>query len=221
MPSPVQLWRARELVGALGIGGWAAFHLYEQWAGFAGRDAYVARTLSTSVGTLATLTEVALGVLPLLAYLVLDGLTFRAKEPPALAGALADDPDLALRLGRIGRWGSRVLALFLLYHIAWLWLPQPGSEDPEQTWSMLHQSLGTWPHVIGHAIGITALAVHVWQSVPRLALVLGLVQRAEMLRALRVSGLIVGVGVLFLFAQLAGWHASGTGIVWPLGPESW
>lgn len=221
MPSTVQMWRARELVGALGIVGWALFHLYEQWSGFAGRDAYVARTLSTSVGTLATLTEVALGILPVLAFLVLDGLTWRSREPEPLRGALADDPDLALRLGRIGRWGSRVLALFLLYHVAWLWLPQPGSEDPTQTWSTLHQSLGTWPHVIGHAIGMTALAVHVWQSLPRLALVLGLVQRAEMLRALRISGIIVGVGILLLFAELAGWHASGTGIIWPLGPESW
>ena len=62
MDASLRTWRARELFGALGIGVWAAFHLYEQWAAFGGREPFVERLSSTSHGTLALVTELALGV---------------------------------------------------------------------------------------------------------------------------------------------------------------
>ena len=220
-PTIPRLWRARELCGAVGIGVWALFHLWEQWSAFAGRGAFVTRAAATSHGALAVATELVLGLGPVLGWIALDGLTARRAEPAPLRGALADHPALAERLARAGRWGSRILAVFVLYHAGWLWLPKllEGSE-PLQSWQRLRDGLGTWPHAIAHAAGVVALAIHVWQAPPRLAIALGLVERPELLRALRVSGLIVAIGLAALYGQLAGWHASGAGTFWPLGPET-
>ena len=215
-------WRARELLGTLGLGGWALFHLWEQWSAFGGRADFVARTTSTSHGALAIATELSLGILPIVLFVMVDLGTARTSEPSALRAALAQTPSLAARLGRIGKWGSRVLVAFLLAHIVWLWLPKLiGSSEPVETWVRLRGSMGTWPMSVLHAVGMTALAVHVWQSVPRLAIVLDLVDgRPDILRALRASGLIVALGLILLYGQLAGWHASGAGTFWPLGPET-
>lgn len=212
-----RLWIARELTGGLGPLVWGAVHLFEQWSAFGGREAFVSRTTQTGHGALATAAEILIGIAPVLAYIALDLILARREEPETLAQASAEDEALARRLSRLGKWGSRVFALFVLYHVAWLWLPKlvEGS-DPVRTWLALRDGMGLFAHTIAHAIGLTAFAVHLWQSIPRLAAVAGLGRSPEQRRAARMSGLILAIFALLLFAQLAGWHAAGTGTIWPI-----
>ena len=213
-----RLWRARELLGSFAVLGWGSFHLWEQWSAFGGRDAYVGRMAVTSHGTSALAAELLLGVFPVLAWIGLEArLRALSKEPEALRAAMAETPALARRLGPITTVGSWVFYLWLAYHVVWLFGPKiaEGSE-PLRTWLYLREGLGTWVHAVAHAIGLTAFAVHVWGAVPRTAIVMGWAPTPESRRAARLIGWIVGVALLVLYAQLAGWHAAGAGTVWPL-----
>lgn len=216
--SRLRSWRARELAGSVPVIAWAAFHLWEQWPAFAGRDAWSARMASTSHGPFAIAAELALGIAPVLAWMALDvALRVRGEEPTELRHAMAEDPEAARRLGLLARAAGWLLALFVLYHAAWLWLPKLTSgSEPLRAWTALRASLGTWPHAIAHAVGLTALAVHVWSTAARLPILLGWAETPETRRAARLSGLIVAAGLLLLYAQLAGWHAAGRGTVWSI-----
>lgn len=208
-------WRAHALVACVPIA-WVIFHLWEQWAAFAGRDAWVARMSTTSIGGGAILGEVLGGVLPIVLWIVLE-LRLRRREPIALRFAMAEDPALAQRLGLVTRAASWLFAMWALYHAGWLWAPKlVGDVEPLRTWVVLRNELGTWPHAVAHAIGLTALAVHVWAAIPRAAIAQGLADRPESRRAARVSGLILALGIVVLGAQLAGWHAAGRGTVWSM-----
>jgi len=211
------LWRARELLGAVAIPAWAGFHLWEQWSAFGGRAVFVDRMTSTSHGPLALAAELLLGIAPVVAWLAIEARLLRAPEPAALKVAMADSPALALRLGWIARVGSWVLFFFVLVHAVWIFAPKliDGSE-PLIAWLRLRDELGTWPLATVHAVGLTALAVHVWGAVPRAAILLGWGETPQARRAARLSGGIVGVALLILYAQLAGWHAAGTGTIWPI-----
>lgn len=217
MPS-LRAWRVHEVAGTVPVLAWAAFHLWEQWAAFAGRDAWSARMARTSHGVLPVALELVAGVLPVLVWMALDvGLRRRHPEPEELRMAMAEEPESARRLALLARVASWAFMLFVLYHAGWLWLPKllAGSE-PLRTWTVLRGGLGAWPHAIAHAIGLTAFAVHAWASVPRLAIALGWVSAPESRRAARLSALIVAAGLLLLYAQLAGWHAAGRGTIWPM-----
>ncbi len=213
----LRAWRAHELLGSVPIALWAGFHLWEQWAAFGGRDLWLERMARTSHGALALAVELALAILPALAWVALE-LRLRAQrsEPEALRFALAEDREAARRLGLLARVGSWVFFGWLLYHAAWLWLPKLSANEPLLAWVALRDRLGTWPHAIAHAIGLTAMTVHLSAAAPRLAIALGWVSSPEGRRAARLSGLIVALGLLFLYAQLAGWHAAGRGTLWSL-----
>jgi hypothetical protein len=213
------VWRAYAAF-ALAPVGWAAFHLWEQWPAFAGRDAWAARVASTSVGSSALALEVLLGVLPSIAWAVL-AIALRREEPRRFRYALADDPALAARLDLLARACAWLFAAWLAYHVAWLWGPKlVGSAEPLRVWVALRERLGTWPHAAAHAIGLTAFAVHAAASIPRLALAFGWLPSASARRAARLSGLIVALGMSALFVQLAGLHAAGRGTLWSLEPAS-
>ncbi len=218
LPDSKSLWRARELIGSVGVLPWAGFHLWEQWAAFGGRDRFVERMTGTSHGGAALLVELLFGVLPVGVWLGLEAvLLARRDEPLALREAMAESPALSKRLGLIVRTGSWVLFFFLAVHMAWLFLPKltEGSE-PLMAWLRLRDGLGTWPMTIVHALGLTGLALHICGAVPRLAVVLDWAPTPESRRAARLSGLIMAVGMAMLYAQLAGWHAAGTGTIWPM-----
>ena len=213
-----RLWRARELIGGVAVFVWAGFHLWEQWSAFAGRELFVQRMSGTSHGGLAIAIELTLGVLPVLVWLGIEArLLMSGEEPAALRGAMAEEPELARRLALITRTASSVFFWFLLVHIAWLYIPKltEGSE-PLRAWLRLRAELGTWPLTIVHALGLSAFAVHLWAAVPRLMIVFDWAPTAESRRAGRLSGLIVAVGIVVLYAQLAGWHAAGAGTLWPM-----
>lgn len=212
------LWRARELIGSVLVLGWAGFHLWEQWSAFGGREPFVARMTSTSHGGAMLWVEVLFAVLPALAWIGIEvRLLMSGPEPSELRDAMAETPEMSKRLGGIVRVGSWVFFLFLLVHMAWLFLPKltEGSE-PLRAWLRLQDGLGTWPMAIVHALGLTGFAVHVCGAVPRLAIVMGWVPTPESRRAARLSGLIMAVGFGVLYAQLAGWYAAGAGTIWPM-----
>lgn len=213
-----RLWRARELLGGVVVLAWAGFHLWEQWSAFGGRDAYAERMANTSHGGLTLVFELSAGVFPVIAWVAIEArLRASSEEPADLKSAMAESPELARRLGMIATAGSWVFFAWLIYHSVWLFGPKitEGSE-PLRSWLHLREGLGTWPHAVLHALGLTGFAVHVWASFPRLSIVLGWAKTPESRRAARLSGFIVGVGLLILWAQLVGWHAAGAGTVWPL-----
>lgn len=198
--------------------GWAAFHLWEQWSAFAGRERFVARMSGTSHGPLAIAVEIALGLLPIVVWLGLEArLVTLGPEPSELRGAMAEHPELARRLGSVVRVASWVLLCFLVVHAVWLWLPKlTEGSDPLRTWLRLRDELGTWPMAIVHALGLTALGLHVWAAPVRMGIVFDWLPTPESRRAARLSGAIVALMVLVLLAQLVGWHAAGAGTVWPM-----
>ncbi|HJL14488.1 MAG TPA: hypothetical protein RMH99_02460 [Sandaracinaceae bacterium LLY-WYZ-13_1] len=216
-PATLRLWRLHEVLGVLPAG-WALFHLWEQWPAFLGRAPLVARLGDTSHGPLALTFEIALGLAPALGWIGLEAYLRRGGEPLDLAGAMAEDEEAARRLGLLARAASWIFFGWLVYHAAWLWLPKlvEGS-DPTRTWLRLRDGLGLWAHAIPHAIGLTAFVVHLWAAGPRLAVVLGAMATPSTRRAVRLSSLVIAVGLGLLYAQLAGWHAAGAGTVWPMG----
>jgi hypothetical protein len=213
----LRLWRAHEWLGLLPFL-WAAFHLWEQWSAFAGRDAWIARMGGTSVGVIPIATELALAILPALVWLVLEvRLRLPDREPVELARAMAEDPAAARRLGLLARACSCLFFVWVLHHAWWLWGPKltDGSE-PLIAWNALREGMGAPVRAALNAIGLVAMTVHFWAAVPRVAIVSGWAQTPETRRAARLSGLIVALGLAVLYAQLAGWHAAGHGTIWPL-----
>ncbi len=213
-----RLWRARELLGSVGLVVWAGFHLWEQWSAFGGRESFVARMEATSLRPLSIAVELLLGILPIAAWIGVE-IALRARrvpEPEALRDAMAEDPEAARRLGLLTRVASWLLYAWLAYHVAWLWLPKLAGADPIRTWVALRGELGGWLRASALAVGLSALLVHLWAAFPRLLVVIGLSRTAETRRAARLSGLILAIGFLFLYGQLAGWHAAGAGTLWPL-----
>lgn len=197
---------------------WAIFHLWEQWPAFRGREPFVERLARTSHGSAALAAELVLALLPALGWIALElRLRLAGPEPDDLRLAMAEDPELARRLGLLARVASWTFFAWLSYHVAWLWLPKllEGS-DPLRTWLRLRGGMGLFGHAIPHAIGLTAFTVHLWATGPRLAVAFGVDASAPNRRAIRLSGLIVALGLLALYAQLTGWHAAGTGTVWGL-----
>lgn len=211
-------WRAHAALAALVPSAWAFAHLGEQWAAFGGRATFVRRLATTAFHPLALPVELLLVILPLVAWAVLELRLLRAPdEPPALAAALAEDPATARRLALLATGVRLVLLAFLAYHAAWLWLPKLlGGADPVGTWLRLRMGMGTLAHASAHAIGLTALTVHIACAVPRVFVSEGWVDTVESRRAARLSGLIVALGLFLLYAELAGWHATGAGTLWPL-----
>ena len=211
------LWRAREWLSVVVLA-WAAFHLWEQWSAFGGRAAFVERMTTTSHGSLALAAELGFGVLPVLAWLGIEArLLMTSAEPVALRMSMAENPELARRLGLIVRGASWVLFWWLLVHLVWLFMPKltEGSE-PLRAWLRLRDGLGTWPLAIAHALGLTGLAVLVWATPVRLAIMNGWATTPEARSSARLSGAIMAIAWLVLLAQLVGWHAAGAGAIWPM-----
>ena len=216
--STLRLQRLREALASLGVGAWAVFHLWQEWSGFKGRHVWEAHQSSGGESVWRLIALLTLGLTPVIIVCSLDLILLRRREGRArVARALAENESLARRLLLIGTAATWSLAVFALYHAAWLSLPTLlGRSGPSATWSRLMDGLGTWPHAAAHAVGLTALTIHLWQSVPRAALTFGRVERAETRRAIRAGGLVLGLTLLALYAQLTGWFAAGAGTVWPM-----
>jgi len=213
-----RLWRARELIGGVLVPGWAGFHLFEQWSAFGGHRAFAERMTATSHGAAAIAAEVIFGLAPIVLWIGIEArLRARSREPEELRGALAESPALANRLGAISTGASWLFFGWLVFHAVWLFGSKIAEgSDPVRTWLRLRDGLGTWAHAVPLAIGLSAFSIHVAAAAPRVSAVMGWSRTAESRRAARLAGLIIAVAFLALYAELAGWHAAGAGVVWPL-----
>lgn len=211
-------WRLHAFVSTVPVGLWIFVHLWEQWAGFAGREAWLARMAGTAGTSLGTALDLLLGVLPLVLWLGLEIALRRHGEPPELRLAYGEDEGVALRMFRLATGAGWVLLAFAAYHVVWLWVPRVGGLELAALWARLEMHFGRWLHAIPHAVGLGALAVHVTFGPVRLLVAQGWLVDAEGRRAARLSGGIVAVLLFVLYGQLAGWHATGVGTFWSLSP---
>jgi hypothetical protein len=212
-------WRLHALVSSVPVALWTGVHLWEQWAAFGGRARWLNRMGATTGGVLGPALELLLGILPLLLWFTLEVRLRPAGEPEALRWAYGEGASQRIRMGRLATVAGWVLLAFLAYHAAWLWVPRVlGGAEPAVAWAQLETSLGSWAHATAHAVGITALAVHLAFAPARVLVAYDLLGDAEGRRAARLSGAVVAVLLFVLYGQLAGWHATGAGTFWSVAP---
>ncbi len=111
--------------------GWALFHLVEQWSLFRGRLAWLAQMRATS-SNFATALEVALAVLPILAWAGLHVHALVSRRP--IPGRVTrDEGALALGLSALQPVASSAALLFLGWHVVWLWVPKVLGASPKSS----------------------------------------------------------------------------------------
>lgn len=206
--------RALAMLSSLPMAGQLLFHLWEQWSIFAGRFAYVDRLASTTTG-LGTLLELVLFVLPLAAWMVLlaRALVRRGRLP---GQAREGDPAVARALGGVIPVVSPIAALALALHVVLLWGGRLShGERPVWTYDLLRTVLGQ-PLWLGvHAVLVFAVPWHLAATLPDGLEAAGLVGPESRRSSYLVSS-VLGACLFVLFAQLAGWLATGLGTFWPI-----
>ncbi len=206
--------RALAVLSSVPLAGQLLFHVWEQWAIFAGRFAYVDRLASTT-GSLATLLELVLFVAPLGGWAVLLGRALLRRE--RIPGQPREgDPAVARALGGVIRVVSPVAALALVLHVALLWGGRLlHGEPPVWTYDVLRTVLGR-PFWLGvHALLVFAVPWHLAATLPdglEAAGILG----PESRRSSYLVSTVLGACLFVLFAQLGGWLATGLGTFWPI-----
>lgn len=195
---------------------WLLFHLWEQWSALAGRSEWLARMNGTSTGVMRLLE----GIFGVLLPIALAVLTARAiVRGGALPGHAVDDDDGALvrGLARTSKPALVTTLVFLIIHVGWLWAPRAiGRVSLAEVYEALRIAAGTPGLLLVHAIGLSAVGLHVAASIPAWLVA----TRRVTTRATRRSAALVSSGLalslLVLLTQLYGWHATGTGTVWPI-----
>jgi hypothetical protein len=190
------------------------FHVWEQWAAFGGRHAYVDRLASTTDG-LATFLELVLFVGPLFAWagLLAAALVRRERLP---GEARPGDPALARALGSVIRVVSPIAAIGLVVHVVALWGARLlGGEPPLWTYDVVRTTFGQ-PLWLGfHGVFVFAVAWHLAATLPDGLEALDLLGEDGRRQAFVVTA-VVGACLFVLYAQLAGWLATGLGTFWPI-----
>jgi succinate dehydrogenase/fumarate reductase cytochrome b subunit len=194
---------------------WTCFHLWEQWAAFQSRDAWIERMRTTSRGPVPMAIELFAVVLPLAIWagFVLADLV---RKRPLPGSAMADDRGLLRGVGVIGPTGTVVAILFLAFHVGHLWGPKivRGASELE-TWRALTVDLGKPWMLVLYAVGLTAVAIHLSAAIPAALRALGWIGDAGRRPAVLLSS-VFAVCAWLLAAQLTGWLATGHGTFWPI-----
>lgn len=209
-----RLARAHALVATVPLLAWSAFHLWEQWAAFRGRLAWMVRMRMTSPG-IGTAAELVLGVLPIVVWAALH---VRARvRGDRLPGASREgDEPLGRGLGAVGPTASTVAILFLLWHLGWLWGQRMLGASLVEVYDSMQRTLGLPWALVLHAFGLAAVAWHLAAALPDGLEAAGVVSSAEGRRSTRLVTLVVGLCLFVLTAQLVGWLGTGTGTFWPI-----
>lgn len=208
--------RLHPLLAALPLGLWTVFHLWEQWSAFGGREAWLARMRQTSGGTLATLIELVLVVVPLAVWAGL-AIADLVRRRPLPGAAREGDPLLAAALGRAAPFATIAAIAFVAIHVAHLWGPKlvRGASELE-TWSALTHDLGTAPMLAIYAIGLTAVAIHLAVAIPAALESLGWIARPPARTQALLVSTVFALCAWVLAAQLFGWLATGHGTFWSI-----
>ncbi len=206
--------RALAVLSSVPLAAQLLFHVWEQWSLFGGRYAYVERLATTSTG-LATFVELILFVIPLGAWAVLLVRALVRRE--LLPGeARPGDPPIARALGSVVRVVSPLAAVGLIVHVVILWGGRVVyGEPPIWTYDLLRTTLGQ-PLWLGfYGVFVWSVTWHVAATVPDGLEALGVVG-AEGRRSAFVVTAVFGACLFLLYAQLAGWLATGLGTFWPI-----
>jgi hypothetical protein len=190
------------------------FHVWEQWSLFGGRYAYVDR-LARTTGGAPTFAVLVLFVLPMLGWIVL--LVRALLRGDRLPGqARPGDPPIARALGAVVRIVSPVAALGIVVHVAFLWGGRiAGGQPPLWSYDLLRTTVGQPAWLAFYALLVTSVTWHLAASLPDGLEALGIVG-AEGRRSAFVVTAVMGVCLFILYAQLAGWLATGLGTFWPI-----
>ncbi|MBX7190780.1 MAG: hypothetical protein K1X94_01905 [Sandaracinaceae bacterium] len=209
-----RLARLHAIVATVPLAAWAVFHVWEQWAAFRGRLAWLVRMHSTSSGP-AVAAELLVGVAPLLARAALHvGALVRRERLPGMARE--GDTALGVGLGFLAPWASSVAILFLLWHVAWLWGAKVMGADSVELYDAMQRTLGLPWALVLHAVGLGAIAWHLAAALPDGLEAVGLVTGPESRSSARTVTLAIGLCLFVLTAQLVGWLGTGTGTFWPI-----
>lgn len=209
-----RLARVHAIVATVPLLFWGAFHVWEQWAAFRGRLAWLVRMRATSNGV-GLAAEILLGVLPLVLW---SALHVRARlRGERLPGAAREsDEPLGKGLGLVGPWASSVALAFLAFHVVWLWGAKMMGAAPVELYDMMQRTLGLPWALVLHAVGLAAVAWHLAAALPDGLEAAGVVSTPEGRRSTRIVTLVIGLCLFVLTAQLTGWLGTGTGTFWPI-----
>jgi hypothetical protein len=205
-------WRA--MLGVVPLVPWAVLHLFQQWSALGGRAAWLGRQRADA-GAVMTLLEV-LVVASCAAWLALLLRALFTRQPP-LGATVAHESRLARSLATLEAPAALLTATMVLVHAATLWLPRMiGHTSLAQVYETLRSATGTPLGIAMVAIGVSAFVLHVAAALPGAVMLLGLAETAGARQASRLVSVGLATCLLLLFTQLAGWHATGTGVLWPI-----
>lgn len=205
-------WRA--MLGVVPLLPWAIIHLAQQWTALGGRAAWLGRQRAES-GVVMT----SLELLVMVATAVWLGLLVRGllERRPSVGTAVAHEGTLARSLATLETPSALLTAILVLVHAATLGLPRMlGHATLAQVYETLRGSTGTPMGIALVSIGLSAFVVHVACAVPSALMVMGFAETPSARQATRLVSVGLSACLLVLFTQLAGWHATGTGVLWPI-----
>jgi hypothetical protein len=206
--------KALALLGVLPLSVLLLFHLWQEWSVFGGRAAFVVRHGATSTG-MATLLEGLLFVVPMLAWVVLLGRA--VVRGAALPGqAREGDPPLARLLGGVVRFVSPLAALYFVVHAGTYFGGRVAhGESPLWAYDLLRTTMGQPLWLVLNGVGVTASCWHLAATLPDGLEAAGIVGPEGRRSAYWVTA-VLGACLFVLYAQLAGWLATGVGTFWPI-----
>lgn len=149
---PATLRKLHSFSGLFPLGAYLLFHAYEHLAIRAGRDPAIARLGQTSNVAL----ELMLVLLPLLVHAGLGlWLARHADFSPAYASP---------RFRRLQAGSGVLTALFLVWHVAGVWLPRALSGRSADAFGALSEQVASLPRAGLYALGASAACLHFAQG---------------------------------------------------------
>ena len=184
-------WLAKlhSLLGVGVLGGFVAFHLFQQWPALWSREHWVDRVQGTSSRT----AEVWLVLVPLALHALLG--IVRAARGRRTGADLRGSRGLH----RVQALTGLIAAAFIVYHLLHVWSWETGPHFSHHvTYDILLQDLGQPLHLALYVVGISAVYFHLGHGISRAAVTWDLVDTAAGVRRAR----LVGGGLAFLLWAL-------------------
>jgi succinate dehydrogenase/fumarate reductase cytochrome b subunit (b558 family) len=196
------LARVHSLLGAVPLGAFLLFHLYQTWPVLAGREQWVDRALHSP-----SRFWIALWVLvPIALHALLGAIRLRRETPNPLTGARA------LRAIQAAT-GALVLA-FVIYHLLQVWAEAEGPHASERgAYAALWRSLGQPMELAIYLIGVTAVCFHVAHGLSRTAVTFGLARTPAAVRRCRYGAGALGFALWAALLQLLAQFALGEPLI--------
>jgi hypothetical protein len=212
--TPEREKRALALLSSLPLAAQLVFHLWQEWAIFAGRYAYLDR-LAQTTGPLATIVIGLLFVLPIACWCVLLVRALMRRDP--IPGqARPGDPPVARALGGVIRVVSPLAAITILAHVTLFWVSRiTGGEPPLFAYDLGQTVPGQPVWLVVHGLLVFSVTWHLAATLPDGLEAADIVGENDRRSAFAVTA-VFGACLFVLYAQLAGWLVTGLGTFWPI-----